>query len=41
VHIGPVVGDQVTIESGLDPGARVIVKGSDIVYDGQEVSAVP
>lgn len=41
VGIGPVVGDQVTIESGLEPGAHVIVKGSDVVYDGQEVSAVP
>jgi RND family efflux transporter MFP subunit len=41
VSIGPVVGDQVTIESGLEPGAQVIVKGSDVVYDRQEVSAVP
>ena len=41
VSIGPVVGDQVTIESGLEAGAQVIVKGSDVVYDGQQVSAVP
>jgi RND family efflux transporter MFP subunit len=41
VEIGDVTGDQVGIESGLAPGANVIVKGSDIVYDGQQVSVVP
>jgi RND family efflux transporter MFP subunit len=41
VEIGEVTGDRVGIESGLAPGASVIVKGSDIVYDGQQVSVVP
>ncbi len=41
VEIGDVTGDRVGIESGLAPGASVIVKGSDIVYDGQQVSVVP
>jgi RND family efflux transporter MFP subunit len=41
VEIGDVTGDRVGIESGLAPGANVIVKGSDIVYDGQQVSVVP
>jgi membrane fusion protein, multidrug efflux system len=41
VTIGPVVGDEVSVESGLDPGVKVIVKGSDIVYDGQSIRIVP
>lgn len=41
VTIGPVIGDEVSVESGLDPGARVIVKGSDIVYDGQGIRIMP
>jgi RND family efflux transporter MFP subunit len=41
VEIGDVTGDQVGIESGLAAGASVIVKGSDIVYNGQQVSVVP
>jgi RND family efflux transporter MFP subunit len=41
VTIGPVVGDEVSVESGLDPGVKVIVKGSDIVYDGQSIRIMP
>ena len=41
VTIGPVVGDEVSVESGLDSGVKVIVKGSDIVYDGQSIRIVP
>jgi len=41
IEVGPVTGEQVGVESGLAPGADVIVKGADIVYDGQQVSVVP
>jgi hypothetical protein len=41
VAIGPVVGDLVSIQSGLSPGTKLIVKGSDVVYDGQQVSIIP
>jgi RND family efflux transporter MFP subunit len=41
VTIGPVIGDEVSVESGLDPGVKVIVKGSDIVYDGQSIRIMP
>jgi RND family efflux transporter MFP subunit len=41
VQIGPVVGDEVSVKSGLHDGGKVIVRGSDIVYDGEPVSVVP
>jgi hypothetical protein len=42
IAIGPVVGgDEVSVESGLDAGSKVIVEGSNIVYDGEPVSVVP
>jgi RND family efflux transporter MFP subunit len=41
IAIGPGVGDEVSVTSGLDAGSKVIVKGSDIVYDGEPVSVVP
>ena len=41
VEIGPVVGDQVSIESGLDAGAQVIVRGADIVSNGASINVVP
>jgi RND family efflux transporter MFP subunit len=41
VEIGPVVGDEVSVKSGLHDGGKVIVRGSDIVYDGEPVSIVP
>jgi RND family efflux transporter MFP subunit len=41
IEIGPVVGDEVSVESGIDDGSKVIVKGSDIVYDGEFVSVIP
>jgi hypothetical protein len=41
VDIGPVVGDQVSIEAGLDPGAQVIVRGADVVFNGASINIVP
>jgi len=41
VEIGPVVGDQVSVASGLDPGAQVIVRGADIVFNGASINIVP
>jgi RND family efflux transporter MFP subunit len=41
IVIGRVIGDDVSIASGLDEGSRVIVKGSDIVYDGEAVNVIP
>jgi RND family efflux transporter MFP subunit len=41
VEIGPVVGDQVSIESGLDTGAQVIVRGADVVFNGASITVVP
>jgi RND family efflux transporter MFP subunit len=41
VEIGPVVGDQVSVESGLDAGAQVIVRGADIVFNGASINVVP
>jgi hypothetical protein len=41
VQIGPVVGDQVSVESGLDPGAQVIVRGADVVSNGASITIVP
>ena len=41
VEIGPVVGDQVSVESGLDAGAQVIVRGADIVSNGTSINVVP
>jgi RND family efflux transporter MFP subunit len=41
VTVGPMIGDEVSVESGLDPGVKVIVKGSDIVYDGQSIRIMP
>ncbi|MGB8684152.1 MAG: efflux RND transporter periplasmic adaptor subunit [Candidatus Binatus sp.] len=41
VEIGPVVGDQVSIATGLDAGAQVIVRGADIVFNGASINVVP
>jgi len=41
VAVGPVVGDQVSVESGLDSGAQVIVRGADIVFNGASINVVP
>jgi RND family efflux transporter MFP subunit len=41
IEIGPVLGDQVSVESGLDAGAQVIVRGADIVSDGATINVVP
>ena len=36
IEIGPVLGDQVSVESGLDAGAQVIVRGADVVYQRRQ-----
>lgn len=41
VELGPVVGDQVSIESGLDSGEQVIVRGADVVYNHASINVVP
>jgi RND family efflux transporter MFP subunit len=41
VKIGPVLGDQVSVESGLDAGAQVIVRGADVVFNGASINIVP
>ncbi len=41
VEIGPVVGDQVSVESGLDAGAQVIVRGADVVFNGAGINVAP
>ena len=41
VEIGPIVGDEVSVESGLDAGAQVIVRGADIVSNGASINVVP
>src|SRR5271156_3186023 len=41
IEIGPVLGDQVSVESGLDAGAQVIVRGADVVSDGANINVVP
>jgi RND family efflux transporter MFP subunit len=41
VEIGPVLGDQVSVESGLDAGAQVIVRGADVVFNGANINVVP
>jgi RND family efflux transporter MFP subunit len=41
IEIGPVVGDQVSVESGLDAGAQVIVRGADVVFNGASINIVP
>jgi RND family efflux transporter MFP subunit len=41
VEIGPVMGDRVSVESGLDPGAQVIVRGADVVFNGASINVVP
>jgi len=41
VEIGLSSGDQVLVESGLDPGAQVIVRGADVVFNGASIKIVP
>jgi len=31
----------VLVESGLDPGAQVIVRGADVVFNGASIKIVP
>jgi hypothetical protein len=35
------VGDRVSVESGIDAGAQVIVRGADIVSNGASINIVP
>lgn len=41
VRVGPTVKDMTVIESGLQPGDRVVVEGVDKVRDGMKVAPVP
>ena len=41
VRPGPIQGDEVTIQSGLRPGAVVVVQGSTDLLDGQTVAGTP
>jgi RND family efflux transporter MFP subunit len=41
VEIGPVVGNRVTLVTGPKEGERVIVNGTHVVQDGDEVRVVP
>lgn len=41
VTVGPTVNDMAVIESGLQPGDRVVVEGVDKVRDGMKVSPQP
>ena len=41
VRPGPMEGDDVTIQSGLRPGAVVVVEGSADLLDGQTVAGTP
>lgn len=41
IEIGPVVGDRVSVESGIDAGAQVIVRGADVVSNGASINIVP
>jgi membrane fusion protein, multidrug efflux system len=41
VKVGPTVGPQWVITSGLKPGERVLALGADKVRDGQPVNPIP
>jgi multidrug efflux pump subunit AcrA (membrane-fusion protein) len=41
VKLGIIRGDQVQIESGLEPGAKLIIAGHRFVAPGQKVNIVP
>jgi membrane fusion protein (multidrug efflux system) len=41
VKLGVIKGDQVQIESGLEPGDKLIIAGHRFVAPGQKVNVVP
>ncbi|MDP9417619.1 MAG: HlyD family efflux transporter periplasmic adaptor subunit, partial [Actinomycetota bacterium] len=41
VRLGPEGDDLVAVESGLQQGERVVVRGADTVREGQDLSALP
>lgn len=41
VTLGPVLGNLVTVTSGIKPGERVIVMGAGLVNDGETVRVIP
>jgi hypothetical protein len=41
IQVGPVVGDAYIVESGLEPGERLITGGTQKIGDGAPVQALP
>jgi multidrug efflux system membrane fusion protein len=41
IRVGDIAGNGVAVSDGLKPGDRVIVRGSGLVVDGQEVAVAP
>jgi RND family efflux transporter MFP subunit len=41
VQLGPIVGNEIMVSSGVRPGERVIIRGATMVTDGAEVSVIP
>ena len=41
VRLGQIVGNEITVSSGVKPGERVIIRGATMVTDGAEVSVIP
>jgi hypothetical protein len=41
VELGDIIGNQIEVRRGLNPGDRVIVRGAGIVTDGQQIRIVP
>jgi len=41
VQLGQIVGNEITVSSGVRPGERVIIRGATMVSDGAEVSVIP
>lgn len=40
VSLGPPLGDMVTVNSGINPGERIVVSGTTLIGDGEEVKVV-
>lgn len=40
VSLGPPLGDMVTVNSGISPGERIVVSGTTLIGDGEEVKVV-
>ncbi|MGD1027069.1 efflux RND transporter periplasmic adaptor subunit [Candidatus Binatus soli] len=41
VHLGEIVGNDITVSSGVQIGDRVIIRGATMVTDGAEVRIIP